>query len=196
MRKIKEKNKILSIMILLIVSISLSLIGLNSLLTDAKINDTNQSSSTETLFMRIADIKGTASLQSERDSIPLTSITYGAGRESSFRVGAGGSGSSSIQFTEIFITKIGGDTATPDLVDTLVRGTVLRDVEFRFYEDISGTLTKVLTITIENAVITSFVQSSAESLGEESYSFSFRSIEWEYHVSQETVTWDLEQNTP
>ncbi|MHA1989479.1 MAG: type VI secretion system tube protein Hcp [Candidatus Hodarchaeales archaeon] len=196
MRKIKEKNKIFSILLVLVVSLTLSFIGLNTILTDAETSETDQSSSTTTLYMYINGISGTATFQSERNSIPLTSITYGAGRETAFRVGGGSGSSANIQFTEIFVSKIGGDTATPDLIDNLVRGRALSEVEFRFYEDISGTLTKVLTITIKVVVITSFVQSSVEGLGEESFSFSFQKIEWEYHVSQDSASWDLVQNTP
>ncbi|MHA2365329.1 MAG: type VI secretion system tube protein Hcp [Candidatus Hodarchaeales archaeon] len=206
MNKSYFRQKIIILFISTVIVSSVTLFGVNNLLTTAQSPKITQSEGSPRLFMIVDGItfQGTqySHVREDRSAIPVHSVSYaGLYPTDVLRSSQGGTTAVRVQFSDIVVTRYADDTATPQLWTEFYRGRSISSVKFHFWGPTDSSSTQLelyLEITIYRVLISSIASSSVGGdhfLGEESLSFSYGKIEWDYKKSNQQACFDILSNT-
>lgn len=133
-------------------------------------------SSAQSIFIKIGDIKGESLDSKHRDWFEVLSFSDGLGRNASAATGAGRA-RSSVSFNDIVFTRM-LDKSTPKLIEAIAKGIVTPTVNIEFA---SSNRTVYYRITLSNVIISSYSVNASESAKPlEQLSLNYEKITWEY----------------
>lgn len=142
----------------------------------------------EQIFLKPDGIKGASTSKNGKDEIEILSYSYGMSMPVTHSVSEGQRTHGQANVSDLSISKY-VDATTPIFLQHCARGTNIPKMKLRQLraDEASGTALELLTIDMENALVTS-ISCSGSDQPVESITFNFSKITWTYHQQKSDVS--------